>query len=110
VTGQPIEEAPDMTTMMLQATVKPECVGDVEAAVKTMFAAIDAAAPDGVRYASCRSQDGVSFVALLALDDGIENPLPAIPEFRAFQEGLGQWLAAPPVPDQLTVVGSYRLF
>jgi hypothetical protein len=109
VTAQRIEEKA-MDTMMLQATVKPECVDDVEAAVKTMFAAIDDAAPEGVRYASLRSSDGVSFVALLALDDGIENPLAAIPEFRAFQQGLGEWLAAPPVPDQMTVVGSYRLF
>jgi hypothetical protein len=110
VTDHECEEKPEMNTMMVQATVKPECVRDVEAAAKTMFAAIEAAAPDGVRYASCRLSDGVSFVALLALDDGIENPLPAIAEFRAFQEGLGQWLATPPVPDQLTVVGSYRLF
>jgi hypothetical protein len=42
--------------------------------------------------------------------EGIENPLPAIPEFRDFPANLGQWLAAPPVPDQMTVVGSYRLF
>jgi hypothetical protein len=110
VTHHPVEGTRLMNTMMLHATVKPECVTDVESAVQEMFAAIDAAAPDGVRYASCRSSDGVSFVALLALDEGIENPLPAIAEFRDFQANLGQWLAAPPVPDQMTVVGSYRLF
>jgi hypothetical protein len=99
-----------MNTMMLRATVNPECVGDLGAALTAMFSAIDAAAPEGVRYASCRASDGVSFVALLSVDDGIENPLPASPEFRAFQANLGQWLAAPPVPDRMTVVSSYRLF
>jgi hypothetical protein len=99
-----------MNTMMLQATVKPECVADVDAAVRTMFAAIEAAQPGGVHYSSCRSSDGVTFVALLALDEGVENPLPTIAEFRDFQAGLGTWLAAPPVPDQMTVVGSYRMF
>jgi hypothetical protein len=39
-----------------------------------------------------------------------ENPLPAIGEFQDFQAGLGAWLAAPPVPDQMTVVGSYGMF
>jgi hypothetical protein len=99
-----------MDTMMLQATVKPECVAEVETAVRTMFAAIDAARPEGVHYSSCRASDGVTFVVLLALDEGVENPLPAIPEFRAFQAGLGAWLAAPPVPESMTVVGSYRMF
>ena len=74
------------------------------------LAAIEEAAPEGVRYASCRSSDGVSFVVLLALDEGIENPLAAIPEFRTFQQRLGDWLAAPPVPDQMTVLRSYRVF
>jgi hypothetical protein len=41
------------------------------------------------------------------LADGIENPLPAIPEFRAFQAGLGQWLAEPPAVEQYEVLGSY---
>jgi hypothetical protein len=98
------------TMLMLQATVRPECVAELEAAARTMFAAIDAAGPEGLHYSSVRSADGVTFVALLALDEGVENPLPAIPEFQDFQAGLGGWLAAPPAPDQMTVVGSYGMF
>jgi hypothetical protein len=49
-------------------------------------------------------------VALLQVDDGVDNPLPALPEFREFQENLKNWVAEPPTPDQMTVVGSYRLF
>jgi hypothetical protein len=99
-----------MTVMMLRATVKDEHVAEVEEAATKMFAAIEAAGLDGVRYASCRAADGVTYVALLELEDGIENPLPTIPEFRTFQAALPQWLAGPPTPEQLTVVGSYRLF
>jgi len=29
---------------------------------------------------------------------------------REFQQGLANWLAEPPIPEQLTVVGSYNLF
>ena len=98
------------TMLMLQATVRPECVAELEAAARNMFAAIEAVRPEGLHYSSWHSSDGVTFVALLALDEGVENPLPAIAEFQDFQAGLGTWLAAPPVPDQMTVVGSYGMF
>jgi hypothetical protein len=75
-----------------------------------MFAAIRRAQPEGIRYASCRLADGVTCVALLEVDDGVENPLPALPEFRELQESLSGWVAEPPTPEQLTVVGSYRFF
>jgi hypothetical protein len=99
-----------MSAMMVRGTVKPECVADAEAAVRTMFEAIEKAQPDGVRYASCRLADGVTFVALLELANGNDNPLAAIPEFQAFQQRLPEWLAERPTPEQATVVGSYRLF
>jgi hypothetical protein len=96
--------------MMLRADVKPEDGADVEAAVAKMFAAIEQAQPEGVRYASCRLAGSSTFVILLQLADGIENPLPAVPEFKEFQANLPNWLAKAPAPEQLTVVGSYNLF
>jgi len=93
---------------MIRAEVKDECLADAEAAARTMFAAIDAARPDGVKYASSRV-GGNTFVVLLQLD-GEENPLTAIPEFREFQAALPQYLAGPPVVEQLDVLGSYDLF
>ena len=47
--------------MMVRSKVKPECVSDVEAGVKKMFAAIEQAQPTGVRYSSSRLPDGVTF-------------------------------------------------
>ncbi len=99
-----------MNVMLLRADVKPESVADVEAAVTKMFAAIEQGRPEGVRYASCRLAGTSSFVILLQLVDGTENPLSAVPEFKEFQANLPNWLAKPPVPEQLTVVGSYNLF
>jgi hypothetical protein len=98
-----------MGVMMIRAKVKPEVTADVEAAAQKMFAAINAARPDGVRYAACRLPDGETFVVLLALD-GDDNSLAVIPEFQQFQGSLRDWLAEPPTPEQLTVVGSYNLF
>jgi hypothetical protein len=99
-----------MNVMMIRAKVKAESVPDIEAAAEKMFGAINAVRPEGVKYASARLSDGVSVVALLALDDPADNPLPAIPEFREFQEHLPEWLAEPPTVEPLTVLGSYELF
>lgn len=98
-----------MSTIQIRAKVRDDAVTEVEAAATAMFAAIEAAAPSGVRYGSAKLADGVTFVVTLHLD-GEDNPLAAIPEFNRFQAGLPGWLAEPPVVEPLSVVGSYRLY
>ncbi len=97
-----------MHVMMFRAEAKPEHVDDLVAAVKTMFAAINAQQPAGVKYASSRLADS-TYIILLALEQPSESPLTAIPEFRAFQASIQDWLAEPTVPEPLTVIGSYNL-
>jgi hypothetical protein len=99
-----------MSVQMAQAKIKAENVTEVQAAAHKLFAAIDAARPDGLRYAWCLLPDGETFMALVQVDDGVENPIPGLPEYRELQEGLAGWLAEPPNGQPLTVVGSYRLF
>jgi hypothetical protein len=99
-----------MSVQMVQAKIKRESVTDVQAAAKEMFAAIEGAQPEGIRYASCLLPDGETFVALLQVDDGLENPLPGFPEFREFLEGVEASRAEPANVQPLTVIGSYRLF
>jgi len=98
-----------MSTIQIRAQVRDDAVAEVEAAATAMFAAIDAAAPRGVRYGSAKLADGVTFLVTLQVD-GDDNPLTAIPEFNEFQAGLRGWLAGPPVVEPLTVVGSYQLY
>jgi hypothetical protein len=97
-----------MAVLMVRSKIRAEAVGDVDTAVEGLFAAIHQAQPEGIRYMSCRLPDGVTYVALLALDEGVDNPLPALPEFKEFQENLKKWMAGPPTAEPLTVVGSYR--
>jgi quinol monooxygenase YgiN len=99
-----------MSVRMIRAKIKADKVGELEKAAKELFTAIEAAQPQGVRYASCKLPDGVTYVILLALDDDENNPLGAVPAFRDFQENLKTWIAGPPAIEQLTPVGSYRLF
>ena len=99
-----------MSVHMVEAKIKRESVTDVQAATKKMFEVVDAAQPDGIRYASCLLPDGETFLAFLQVDDGVENPLPGFPEFREFLEGVEASGAEPAKVQPLTVVGSYRLF
>jgi len=98
-----------MNVTMVRAKVKPESAAEAEAATRKMFAALNEARPAGVHYASCKLEDGLTFVALVALDNPEDNPLVSIPEWAAFQESLERWRDGPPAVERLTVVGSYGL-
>lgn len=99
-----------MSLLTIRATIKSEAVTEMESAAREMFAAINERQPPNVRYGSCRLADGVTFLILLQVDDGTENPLPAMPEFQRFQQGLQGWSNGPSEASPAEVVGSYRLF
>jgi hypothetical protein len=99
-----------MSLMMIRSRIKPERRADVDAAARRWFSAIEQAQPRGVRYASCRVGEGDTYIVLLEVEDGIENPLPTVPGFVEFQENLKDSLAEPPSTEALTVVGTYNLF
>ena len=98
-----------MSVQMASAKIKPESVSDVQAATEKMFAAIDQAQPDGIRYASLLLADGETFVAVVQVDDGAENPIPGFPESGS-SRNWSRVRAAPPNVQPLTLLGSYRLF
>jgi hypothetical protein len=76
-----------------------------------MFAAIENERPERIRYSAYRVGDSETFVILLELQEGTENPRPGIAAVGTFQEDLrGGWLAEPPLMEQLTLVGEYRSF
>lgn len=98
-----------MALQVARAIVKPGHAADVEAAVTKVFAALGELQPDGLRYASLRVADD-SFLILLEVADGTENPLPSIPAFQEFQAGLRDWLSGPATIETASVVGNYRVF
>lgn len=99
-----------MALTMIRAKLKSENTAQADAAVQKMFAAIHAAKPAGVKYASCKLADGETYVIVLEVEDGKENPLGAIPEVREFQANLKDWIAGPPQQELMTVLGSYQVF
>jgi hypothetical protein len=49
------------------------------------------------------------FTLLLHLADGEPNPLPQIAEAAAFRRALLGWSLAAPEPQEMTVLGNYRM-
>jgi hypothetical protein len=69
------------------------------------------ARPKGLRYATFRLDDGVSFVHIVAHDeaDGA-NALTALPAFQAFAAGVKDRCETPPVRAELALIGAYGFF
>lgn len=99
-----------MKVWMVQARVKADQVAAIEEAGRRVYEALEREQVQGIRYTTCRFPDGVTYLNLLELDDGVDNPILDLPEGRAFQEGLKTWMAEPPDSQRLTVIGSYRFF
>ena len=99
-----------MNVLMVRATIREENVGDARAAVDKLIEALEQERPAGVHYASCLLGDGVTFVALLKLEDDGGHPLREFPAYQKMVEDLGQWYAGPPAVERMTVTGSYGLF
>ena len=86
----------------------PEAADENARLVANVYAALAEADPGGIRYATYRLADGVTFVHV-AHREGPDNPLSTLPAFAEFQRGLQERCAEPPAPSEATVVGSYGL-
>ena len=93
---------------VVRYTTKPEHADENERLIRKVFAELAEQEPDGLRYASFRLDDGVSFVHVAVLE-GEQNPLAASAAFGQFQSGVAERCAQGPVAADATVVGSYRL-
>ena len=78
-----------MNVLMVRAKIKEEDVAGARAAIEKVIQALEQAQPAGVRYASCLLSDGVTFVALLELEDDGGHPLRGFPAYQEMVERLG---------------------
>jgi hypothetical protein len=98
-----------MTITMVRYTVHAEHAAANEELVRGVYAELDGARPDGLRYATFREADGLGFVHLALTEDDEHNPLTEVAAFRRFQEGIRERCAQPPVVTRLREMGSFRL-
>jgi hypothetical protein len=98
-----------MRTIMVRYKTSEGHANANEALVRAVFDELRSRAPVGLRYASYRLADGVTFVHIATLETPDENPLVVLPSFKAFQKELKDRCVEPPVVTELSVVGSYGL-
>jgi hypothetical protein len=97
-----------MPVTVVRYQTKPERADENQQLIEAVFAELGSTRPEGLRYASFRLDDGVTFVHVAAVDtaDG-HNPLSESSAFQAFTSDIGARCDEPPVALAARVVGSY---
>jgi hypothetical protein len=100
-----------MKRMMVRYKVKPGRAAENESYIRSVFEQLERERPAGLRYATFKLADGVSFLHLVSLEttDG-SDPLRELPAFKAFTAGVKDRCEEPPVAASLTEVASYGFF
>ena len=100
-----------MRTVLVRYKTAPAHAAANEALVHAVFDELRARTPEGIRYATYRLEDGVSFVHLATLASASasaeDNPLTSLPSFKAFQAELKSRCVELPVVTTLLAVDSY---
>ena len=97
-----------MRAAMIRYRVKAELAAENERLVKQVFEQLGRERPAGLRYATFKLADGVSFVHVV-IDDAADgtSTLQKIPAFREFTAAVNDRTEEHPVRTELTVIGSY---
>jgi hypothetical protein len=94
---------------MVRYKVKPERVAENEELIRAVYAELHETEPDGLRYATFKLPDGVSFMHF-AIETGEDGPsLGKLPAFQRFTADVKERCDEPPVATELTEIGSFRL-
>jgi hypothetical protein len=96
-----------MRRVMVRYEVKPGRAAENEELVRAVYDELRRTAPAGLRYATFRLEDGVSFIHLAETEDG-RNPLADVEAFARFQAGIADRCVHQPVVTQLHEIGSFR--
>ena|SRR5882672_2064722 len=100
-----------MKRVLVRYKVKADRAAENENLIARVFEQLKRDRPSGLRYASFKLNDGVSFVHIASIDtaDG-SNPLGKLSEFKAFTAKIEDRCEEPPVAVDLKAIGSYRFF
>ena len=95
-----------MPRVMVRYKVKPQQVARNEELVRAVYEELQRVEPGGLRYATFKLPDGVTFIHL-ADTDGAGRALSELAAFKAFQAGVRERCDEPPVVSELSEVGSF---
>jgi hypothetical protein len=94
--------------VVVRYTTRPEAADENQRLVEQVYAELARTNPGGLRYATFRLADGVTFVHV-AIVESETNPLGRTAAFLEFQREIGQRCVDPPVASDARLVGAYRL-
>ena len=92
-----------MRRVMVRYRVKPDRVEENEQLVRAVYEELHRAEPAGLRYATFRLDDGVSFVHI-AESESASSPLT---EVKAFQKEIADRCEEQPVVTEIDEIGSF---
>jgi len=100
-----------MKRVLVRYTVKAGHVEENERYITSVFEQLDREKTPGLRYASFKLDDGVSFAHIASNETADDsNPLAELPAFKVFVAGIKDRCEQPPVVAELSEIGSYRFF
>lgn len=93
--------------VMVRWKVREDQVGEELARLREVYDELAAAEIDGLRYATYRLEDGMSFMDVVDMPQG-PGMLRQIAAFGRYRTGLEARCAEPPVVTRMEEVGAYR--
>jgi hypothetical protein len=99
-----------MSKVMVRYKVKPERAQENEQLIRAVYEELQSTVPAGLRYATFRLDDGVSFVHIASNETDGPTPLLEVAAFQQFQKDVGVRCAEPPVSGELHEIGSFRFW
>ena len=96
-------------TVVVRYQTRPDAADENQRLVEQVFAQLAAEDPGGIRYATFRLADGVTFIHVL-VTAGESLPLQELPAFKEFLSTIDDRCVEGPTGSDATTVGSYRFF
>jgi hypothetical protein len=94
---------------LIRYRTRPEHAAANEELIRAVYEELRKTEPDGLSYATFRLADQVTFLHLVGTEH-TPSPLLSVRAFGEFQAGIADRCDQQPVREQLTTIGSYRLF
>lgn len=88
---------------------RPDQAAANEELIRAVYQELQSAQPDGLSYATFKLADQVTFLHLVQGEQG-PSPLFTVKAFGEFQAGIADRCERLPAREDLTLIGSYRMF
>jgi hypothetical protein len=95
---------------IIRYKVKPEQAALNAELVRAVYDELQQANPDGFHYATFQLDDGLTFIHVVAQENGRSDPLPELEAFRRFRADVHQRCDEGPVASSATAVGTFGVF